>query len=208
MIDIRHERNKVRNHLARARRAGTPATLTLDEWLITLKYFNYCCAYCQRLPYEVLDHMVSIAKGGGTTATNTVPACRSCNSTKDNHWKQGIFSGDADMAFKRVRAYLDTLRANDEGMILFHAETEDRGIQPERVSRQGLRLIIKELAENQGFNVSQLQRKAGVTQPLLCRYWNNEIGLVRLSALEKIAHALGVKAVDLIEEVPDEKESQ
>ncbi len=66
-----------------------------------------------------------------------------------------------------------------------------------------LRLRIKELADKRGLNRNQLQLKSGVTLPLLTRYWNNETGAVTLDALEKIARALDVKAIDLIEEVPD-----
>ena len=64
-----------------------------------------------------------------------------------------------------------------------------------------LRLRVKELAEEQGLNRNQLQLKSGVTLPLLNRYWSNQTGAVTLDALERIAHALGVKATDLIEEV-------
>jgi transcriptional regulator with XRE-family HTH domain len=64
-----------------------------------------------------------------------------------------------------------------------------------------LRLRIKELAESKGLNRNQLQLKSGVTLPLLTRYWMNNTESVTLSALEKIAHALGVKGTDLLEDV-------
>lgn len=66
-----------------------------------------------------------------------------------------------------------------------------------------LRLRVKELADERGLNRNQLQLKSGVTLPLLTRYWNNETRAVTLDALERIARALGVKAVDLIEEIPE-----
>jgi len=68
-----------------------------------------------------------------------------------------------------------------------------------------LRLRVKELANKQGLNRNQLQLKSGVTLPLLNRYWKNTTGAVTLDALERIAQALGVKAVDLIEEIPDDE---
>ena len=61
-----------------------------------------------------------------------------------------------------------------------------------------LRLRIKEVAEAQGLNRSQLQLKSGVTLPLLNRYWSNNTTEVKLDALYKIANALGVRAGDLI----------
>ena len=63
-----------------------------------------------------------------------------------------------------------------------------------------LKLKIKEIAEAQGLNKSQLQLKSRVTLPLLTRYWNSTTTEVKLDALERISKALGVKAGDLIEE--------
>jgi transcriptional regulator with XRE-family HTH domain len=68
-----------------------------------------------------------------------------------------------------------------------------------------LRLRIKELAESQGLNRNQLQLRCGVTLPLLTRYWKNQTESVTLSALERIAHALGVKATDLFVEDQSEE---
>ncbi len=71
-----------------------------------------------------------------------------------------------------------------------------------------LRLQIKELAEAQGLNRNRLQLKCGVTMPLLTRYWKNETGSVTLEALEKIARALNVKAIDLFVEVESDQEEK
>ena len=71
-----------------------------------------------------------------------------------------------------------------------------------------LRLQIKEIATAQGFNRNQLQLKSGVTLPLLTRYWNNTTESVTLDALEKIAHALGVKATELFLEVEEGEEKK
>ena len=59
------------------------------------------------------------------------------------------------------------------------------------------RLIIKELAESKDINRSQLQIRAGVTLPMLNRYWNNETDSVHLASMDKIARALGVQVRDL-----------
>jgi hypothetical protein len=69
------------------------------------------------------------------------------------------------------------------------------------------KLRVQEVAQSQGLNMSQLQKKAGVTMPSVRRYWYNtrdgkaigeplrEVDLVVLSA---IAAALGVEARDLL----------
>lgn len=78
------ELQRVRTQLYRAKSANLPATLTLAEWLNTLKRFHHKCAYCQVKPYEVLEHYIPIIRGGGTTAENCVPACFTCNSQKSS----------------------------------------------------------------------------------------------------------------------------
>jgi transcriptional regulator with XRE-family HTH domain len=60
------------------------------------------------------------------------------------------------------------------------------------------RLIVKEIAEKQKLNQSQLQIKSGVTPALLNRYWHNTTESVTLEALSKIARALGVHPSELI----------
>lgn len=60
------------------------------------------------------------------------------------------------------------------------------------------KLIIEQVAKQQGINQSRLQIKSGVTPPLLNRYWNNNTQSVALEPLEMIAKALGVKPGDLI----------
>jgi hypothetical protein len=68
------------------------------------------------------------------------------------------------------------------------------------------RLKVREVAEAQGLNMSQLQRKSGVTMPSVRRYWYNtkdgkvegqSIREVDLTVLAAIAAALGVKSRDL-----------
>jgi transcriptional regulator with XRE-family HTH domain len=60
------------------------------------------------------------------------------------------------------------------------------------------RLRIKELAKEQNLKQYEVQEKSGVTAQLLSRYWNNQTQRVELRSLELIAHALGVKAGELI----------
>src|SRR5262245_48786549 len=60
-----------------------------------------------------------------------------------------------------------------------------------------VRLRIKELAEQQGLNRSQLQRRSGVTLPMLYRYWDNNTESVHLRSMERLAKVLGVQVRDL-----------
>jgi hypothetical protein len=71
------------NQKRRARKLAADATLTSNEWLQVLDYFNRSCAYCLSSSEEMtMDHMVPLSRGGTHTADNVVPACRFCNSRK------------------------------------------------------------------------------------------------------------------------------
>ncbi len=64
-------------------------------------------------------------------------------------------------------------------------------------------LLIKQIAESRGINMSQLQRRTGLTMGQIRRYWHNEgkegqLDGVSLEALERIAKELQVLPSDLI----------
>jgi len=81
------EDGRWRIRLRRAQKAGLPATLTKEQWTEICAEWRQRCAYCgiqeSKLP-EVLhqERIVPASQGGGYTASNVVPACRSCNSHK------------------------------------------------------------------------------------------------------------------------------
>ena len=100
------EYRKTENGRATAQRAkykrrtilkNTINTLTSEEWLDILKEYDYRCAYCgcdfneDNMPTK--DHVIPISKGGDNIKENIVPACRGCNSKKNNkilNIKEGI----------------------------------------------------------------------------------------------------------------------
>ena len=67
-----------------ARVNGEESDLSPEEWLSTLSYFNFRCAYCLS-PYAVIEHFIPLGMGVGTVARNCVPACRSCNNLKEGN---------------------------------------------------------------------------------------------------------------------------
>lgn len=71
-----------------------------------------------------------------------------------------------------------------------------------------LKLLIKDIAERQGLNRSQLQRRSGVTLPMLYRYWDNETESVHLKSIVLIAKALGVDVRDLFIYESEEEEEE
>lgn len=67
------------------RKRQLPATLTVAEWESALEYFECSCAYCGK-PSDNLhqEHFMPLAKGGGYTKDNIVPACSECNQSKSD----------------------------------------------------------------------------------------------------------------------------
>lgn len=56
--------------------------LTYEQWQGILVRHNHCCAYCRAPKPGTMDHVIPLSRGGSHTASNVVPACRSCNSSK------------------------------------------------------------------------------------------------------------------------------
>lgn len=69
----------------RARERNAPLNdLTLAQWQEIQAIWDHRCAYCTRRMKGRLDmdHIIPLSKGGSHTASNIVPACRSCNAKK------------------------------------------------------------------------------------------------------------------------------
>lgn len=54
---------------------------TTGELDARMSMFGHLCAYCGG-PFETIDHVISLYKGGKHCLSNLRPACRSCNSSK------------------------------------------------------------------------------------------------------------------------------
>jgi 5-methylcytosine-specific restriction endonuclease McrA len=78
------EGQSVRYHRRRARLLSAPQNdLTAAQWIEILAAYGHRCVYCGKKPKRLSqDHITPVSKGGSHTASNVVPACRSCNSKK------------------------------------------------------------------------------------------------------------------------------
>jgi len=70
-----------------------------------------------------------------------------------------------------------------------------------------IRLKIKDIAESRGINQGQLSRLADVGYSTIRRIFDDPHYSVNFTTLERIAKALGVPAMELLEEVPDDQVS-
>lgn len=68
----------------RARKKELPSTLTPEQWENIKTVFNNTCAYCGSKSKLDQEHFVPVSKGGEYTHNNIIPACRRCNSSKNN----------------------------------------------------------------------------------------------------------------------------
>ena len=67
-----------------------------------------------------------------------------------------------------------------------------------------IRLRIREIAEEKGYNMSSLSRKSDVSFKTVKRLWKDPYQTANTDTLEKLAKALGVSVRDLLEDMPDD----
>lgn len=60
-------------------------SMTYQEWDDTLEYFDHQCAYCGSSRKMTFDHVHPFSKGGNFIKANIIPACLSCNCSKQAH---------------------------------------------------------------------------------------------------------------------------
>lgn len=61
--------------------------LNYNQWLQTLQYFNYKCAYCHKPITQTnvhMDHFIPVNNGGTFIFKNILPACHECNLAKSS----------------------------------------------------------------------------------------------------------------------------
>lgn len=63
------------------RRFGAGGSFTAQEWADKLSLYEGKCCYCGA-PWEQMDHLIPLSRGGSNNIDNLVPACRSCNRDK------------------------------------------------------------------------------------------------------------------------------
>ena len=66
-----------------AHRRKISGSLTASEWRTLECLAQSKCAYCGRNAVLTLDHIDPVCAGGETTWDNSIPCCKSCNSSKN-----------------------------------------------------------------------------------------------------------------------------
>jgi len=68
-----------------ARKAGATGDATTEQILARVAYFGGRCWMCGE-PWECIDHVKPLARGGPNWPANMRPSCRACNSSKRDRW--------------------------------------------------------------------------------------------------------------------------
>lgn len=68
----------------RARKKSVESNYTHEEWESCKKFFHNKCAYCGTEEKLTQEHFIPLSKGGEYTINNIIPACKSCNCSKQD----------------------------------------------------------------------------------------------------------------------------
>ena len=97
----------------RAKERGLAGTLTTLDWQRTLEFFHNQCAYCGE-PAWTIDHFEPLFLGGGTTHSNCVPSCLSCNGRKASCSSSELESFVPSERLVVIRNYLETIGEDNQ----------------------------------------------------------------------------------------------
>ena len=90
------------NHRRRARKANAKGSHTAEQLKARFDYHGNKCVYCNSTDNLHADHQIPLSRGGTNFASNMVPACASCNCSKNDKTPIEF----ADYTFKQLQAML------------------------------------------------------------------------------------------------------
>lgn len=110
---VKSEKGRLARIRRRARMQALPDTLTAEQWAECLDYWNYSCAVCGKSYVIHADHYIPLASPEciGTVATNIIPLCKSCNSSKcdtmPDEWIMHKVGIGGKVLLERIQEYFD-----------------------------------------------------------------------------------------------------
>ncbi len=110
---VKSEKGRLARIRRRARMQALPDTLTAEQWAECLDYWNYSCAVCGKSHVIHADHYIPLASPEciGTVATNVIPLCKSCNSSKcdtmPDEWIMRKVGIGGKVLLERIQEYFD-----------------------------------------------------------------------------------------------------
>ncbi len=95
----------------RVRRAA--GSLTIEQWHSICEAYDYSCAYCGDKSKLTIEHIVPVLMGGLTEAYNVVPACKSCNSSKQSNDLIEWYTKQSFYSKEKLERVLEQLRGGE-----------------------------------------------------------------------------------------------
>ena len=95
-ICLKSQRNYRKNHPElrgkwdrerRLRKFNASGNHTFEQWMARVEFYGWRCKYCKDLLDETsltMDHIIPLNKEGSNWASNLAPACKPCNSSKQD----------------------------------------------------------------------------------------------------------------------------
>lgn len=85
--------SRIKERRRRALKVGLNENYTLEDEQITIKVFGNRCFNCNKKPKKItIDHHIALTRGKPLTVDNAVPLCRSCNTSKYNHFPEEVYT--------------------------------------------------------------------------------------------------------------------
>ena len=86
----------------RARKVNAKGSHTVEQLKARFDYHGNKCVYCNSTENLHADHQIPLSRGGTNFASNMVPACASCNCSKNDKTPIEF----ADYTFRQLQAML------------------------------------------------------------------------------------------------------
>lgn len=100
------------NQKRRSLERNLASTFTIDQWRECLMHFNHQCAYCDCTEKLEQEHVIPVSKGGHYTVDNIIPACKSCNASKNNKSLEEWYVNHRSYSTLRMDFIKDYLESN------------------------------------------------------------------------------------------------
>jgi 5-methylcytosine-specific restriction endonuclease McrA len=72
-----------RKYAARSRMVTSVGSYSVRDWMRLVNRYRGCCAYCGKHGNLTADHCIPVSRGGSNYIGNILPACMTCNSSKN-----------------------------------------------------------------------------------------------------------------------------